>query len=104
MTEQDRTHVYAGQPDGRQSESVAPPDRFASRYRKMEPEEVALHDEIKKQATVLDKLLMQVQGAAATGFAGDGDAQRQSDRNRCLALARTNLEQAVMWAVKGLTK
>lgn len=26
----------------------------------------------------------------------------RSERSRCLAIARTNLEQAIMWAVKGL--
>lgn len=27
----------------------------------------------------------------------------RSERSRCMAIARTNLEQAVMWAVKGVT-
>lgn len=27
----------------------------------------------------------------------------RSERSRCMNIARTNLEQAVMWAVKGLT-
>ena len=27
----------------------------------------------------------------------------RSERSRCMAIARTNLEQAVMWAVKGIT-
>lgn len=29
--------------------------------------------------------------------------EERSERSRCMAIARTNLEQAVMWAVKGLT-
>ncbi len=28
---------------------------------------------------------------------------RRSEKSRCMALARTNLEQAVMWAVKAAT-
>lgn len=27
----------------------------------------------------------------------------RSERSRCMAIARTNLEQSIMWAVKGLT-
>lgn len=30
-------------------------------------------------------------------------AEERSERSRCMAIARTNLEQAVMWAVKGVT-
>lgn len=30
-------------------------------------------------------------------------AEERSERSRCMAVARTNLEQAVMWAVKGIT-
>lgn len=29
--------------------------------------------------------------------------EERSERSRCMAIARTNLEQAVMWAVKGAT-
>ena len=28
--------------------------------------------------------------------------EERSDRSRCMAIARTNLEQAIMWAVKGI--
>jgi len=27
----------------------------------------------------------------------------RSERSRCMAIARTNLEQAIMWAIKGVT-
>lgn len=30
-------------------------------------------------------------------------AEERSERSRCMAIARTNLEQAIMWAVKGIT-
>lgn len=30
------------------------------------------------------------------------DGER-SERSRCMALAKTNLEQSIMWAVKGVT-
>lgn len=29
--------------------------------------------------------------------------EERSDRSRCMAVARTNLEQTIMWAVKGVT-
>lgn len=30
-------------------------------------------------------------------------AEERSERSRCMAIARTNLETAIMWAVKGVT-
>lgn len=30
-------------------------------------------------------------------------AEERSERSRCLQIARTNLEQTIMWAVKGIT-
>lgn len=30
-------------------------------------------------------------------------AEERSEKSRCMAIARTNLEQSVMWAVKGIT-
>lgn len=30
-------------------------------------------------------------------------AEERSERSRCLAVARTNLEQSIMWAIKGVT-
>lgn len=29
--------------------------------------------------------------------------EERSERSRCMAIARTNLEQAIMWATKGIT-
>lgn len=65
--------------------TVAPQSRFRPRYRKLEPHEVQMHDDIKEVADDLAKLF---------------DALPKS---RETSLAMTNLEQAVMWAVKGLT-
>lgn len=31
------------------------------------------------------------------------DPESRSEQSRCMNIARTNLEQAVMWAVKGIT-
>lgn len=31
------------------------------------------------------------------------DPSERSEASRCMAIARTNLEQAIMWAVKGVT-
>ena len=30
-------------------------------------------------------------------------AEERSERSRCMAIARTNLEQTIMWAVKAVT-
>lgn len=32
-----------------------------------------------------------------------GEAEDRSEKSRCLALAKTKLEETVMWAVKGWT-
>ncbi len=33
-----------------------------------------------------------------------GSTEDRSEKSRCIALAKTNLEQAVMWAIKGVCK
>ena len=80
------SHVYAGQPDGRQAAAIdAPVSRFRPTYRALTPEEKALHDTIKVQAEELERLIT------------------STPPGRCQALALTALEETVMWAVKGLT-
>ena len=32
-----------------------------------------------------------------------GKAEDRSEKSRCLALAKTKLEESIMWAIKGLT-
>lgn len=84
-------HVYEGQPDARQSADVdMPTSRFRPRYRALTPEEKALHDEIKAQAEVLERLFGKVQ-------------KPTPDHARYAAMAMTDLERSVMWAVKQLT-
>lgn len=84
-------HLYDGQPDARQMADVdAPVSRFRPRYRALTPEEKALHDEIKAQAEVLERLFGQVPKATP-------------DQARYHAMAMTDLERSIMWIVKGLT-
>lgn len=79
-------HVFAGAPDGRQSDKIDEPvSRFRPRYRALSDDEKALHDEIKAKAADLEAAFEKVK---------DG---------RYKALGMTALEQAVMWTVKELT-
>lgn len=80
------TNVFDGKPDARQSmDQAMPTSRFRPRYRALSDDEKKLHDEIKDQATNLEKLFAQVKPG------------------RYNSLAITSLEQAVMWIVKELT-
>jgi hypothetical protein len=80
------TNVYEGKPDARQSADVAMPvSRFRPRYRALTDDEKKLHDELKAQADVLDRMFQQVKPG------------------RYNALATTALEQSIMWIVKELT-
>lgn len=77
-------NIYAGEPDARQEGDIKP-SRFRPRYRKLEENEVALHDEIKAKAAELEALMEKV---------GPG---------RYTSLALTALEESVIWSVKQLT-
>ena len=80
------TNVFEGKPDARQSEDVQHKvSRFRPTYRALSDEEKQLHDEIKSKAVELEGLFERV-----------GQGRYQS-------LAMTELELAVMWAVKQLT-
>lgn len=82
----DGTHVFAGAPDGRQSDDIAEPvSRFRPRYRALTDDEKALHDEIKAKAAELEILFERVKPG------------------RYRALGMTALEESVMWTVKELT-
>lgn len=74
-----------GQPDARQVGDIKP-TRFRPRYRQLSPTEISHHDKIKDAASALDALFEQI------------------NPSREISLAMTKLEEAVMWAVKGLTK
>lgn len=87
--ESDMTHVFDGAPDARQSDRVDEPlSRFRPRYRALSEDEKALHDAIKAKAVELEELITSVKGGAPT---------------RYKSLAMTELELAIMWAVKELT-
>jgi hypothetical protein len=80
------THVFEGQPDARQSDSVSEPvSRFRPRYRALTHAEKALHDAIKAKATELEALFEAVKPG------------------RYRSLGMITLEEAVMWTVKELT-
>lgn len=78
--------LYEDGPDARQGDAATITSRFRPRYRKLDDAELKLHDEIKSAATVLESLFERI------------------PPGREVSLGITNLEQAVMWAVKGLTK
>lgn len=79
-------HVFEGAPDARQIGSVdVPVSRFRPRYRALTEDEKALHDDIKYRAQQLEELFDRVKPG------------------RYRSLAYTDLESAVMWAVKELT-
>ncbi len=85
------TNVFEGQPDARQSDDVAAPvSRFRPTYRALTDEEKSLHDQIKHAATQLEAMI-------------DGIATPGPVAGRYKALAMTELELAIMWAVKALT-
>lgn len=80
------SHVYEGQPDGRQSDDTQMPvSRFRPRYRALSDDEKALHDAIKAKAAELESLIEQV----------------KPGRYRSLGI--TALEESIMWTVKELT-
>ncbi|WP_029313235.1 Acb2/Tad1 domain-containing protein [Acidiphilium angustum] len=80
-------HVFTGEPDARQSDRVDHKvSRFRPTYRALTPEQKALHDRIKELAAVLE------------------DAIEHTPPGRYQSLAMTALEEAIMWAVKGLTQ
>ena len=86
------SHVYDGEPDGRQSADVAHPvSRFRPTYRALTDEEKALHDEIKSAAVSMESLIARC-GTAPGPMQG-----------RYRALALTALEESIMLAVKALT-
>jgi len=92
------THVFEGEPDGRQSmDPNHRPSRFRPTYRPLTDDEKALHDEIKAKAVELEALIDRCALASAS------DQHVDSRKARYVALAMTNLELAVMWAVKALT-
>lgn len=82
-------NVFEGTADARQSNDVAHKvSRFRPTYRALSDDEKKLHDELKAKAVELEGMIEQIKG----GYPG-----------RYKALALTDLEKAIMWAVKELT-
>mgnify|MGYP001605845030 FL=1 len=80
-------HVFEGKPDGRQSDDVSMKvSRFRPKYRSLTDQEKGLHDSPKATAVQLEDLF------------------EQTPDGREKSIAMTKLEEAVMWAIKGLTK
>lgn len=99
----DRTHVYAGKPDARQLDTASPAKLFRKRYRKLEPDTMALHDAIKEKADELAELFARVQAglpkSASSGFLSN----LADNQTATVVLALRHLEDAVYRAVKALT-
>ena len=67
-------------------------DTFRKEYTPLDDEQKASMDLIKDKAQELLDL-----------FDKTVAPEERSDRSRCMAVARTNLETTIMWAVKGVT-
>jgi hypothetical protein len=67
-------------------------DTFRKEYQPLSEEVIASMNSIKDKA---DELLLEIDKNVVPGD--------RSEKSRCLAVAKTNLEQAIMWAVKGIT-
>ena len=77
---------FVAEPDARLAlDETAKPSRFRPRYRKLTPEELALHDLVKAKAAELETLIEQAPGG----------------REKLLAL--TYLEESIMRAVRAIT-
>lgn len=68
-------------------------DTYRKEFKPLSDEQKELMLKIKEQAEVLETLFGQI-GGSQTIDASTG---------RMVSLAKTNLEQAIMWAVKGVT-
>lgn len=108
-------HVFEGQPDGRQAATAIPVSRFRPRYRALDDDEKALHDEIKAKAAELEALFERARDKrfpppepievrpgdpvemteAILGFVDPAAAYFDDGMK--------SLELAVMWTVKGIT-
>lgn len=67
-------------------------DTFRKKYTPLNDKQILTVEEIK---TMAEHLLREMDDAVPVG--------ERSERGRCMAIARTTLETAIMWAVKGIT-
>ncbi len=83
-------HVFEGEPDERQGGEISV-SRHRPQYRKLNPQEMELHNAIKDMGTEFDVLVGQI----------DSDAKPAAAEYK--QKAYDAIELAVMYAVKGLT-
>lgn len=67
-------------------------DTFRKEYTPLTEEQKVQMDAVKNKAAELLALFNEVV-----------PAEERSERSRCMAIARTNLETTIMWAVKAVT-
>lgn len=67
-------------------------DTFRKEYKPLTEDQKAQMQAVKDQAEQLEGLLN-----------GVLDPNERSERARCIAVAKTQLETAIMWAIKGVT-
>ena len=67
-------------------------DTFREKYTPLDEEQKEKMEVIKKKAQELLDL-----------FDSTVTREERSDRSRCMAVSRTNLETTIMWAIKGIT-
>ncbi len=67
-------------------------DTFRKEYAPLDDDQKQQMEQIKEQAEALLELMNK---AVPT--------DERSERSRCMAVARTNLETTIMWAIKGVT-
>lgn len=68
------------------------PDTFRKVYTELDESQKEHMEVVKNTAVLLEE-----------AFNNAVPSDERSERSRCMAIARTNLEQAIMWAVKGIT-
>lgn len=67
-------------------------DTFRKEYKPLSEEQKAHMETIKNTAVLLEE-----------AFNNAVPSDERSERSRCMAIARTNLETTIMWAIKGVT-
>jgi len=76
------------------------PDTFRKTYKQLTKEEESIISHIKGSADVLEETLQM----AITNKGTSREMSLALTSKREVALAKTKLEESVMWAIKGLTK
>lgn len=74
-------------------------DEVRTQYRELSDREKADIQAVKEKGQELLNLLLNI----SSSFYPTSDGSTRSADPRCISLARTKVEEAVMWAVKGVT-